>query len=168
MDARPRGPNKPFAPVPDDAPSDVKGRTVNFLLENYNWAWALAALASGTLLGLPALRKAQGGELTPSQAVMLINREKAVLIDISDAEQFAQAHAAGALNVPMAHLETSTALPKKKTVPLIVLCPTGSRSARAVATIKKLGFENCQALSGGTQAWRQAGLPIEKLEKQPA
>ena len=141
---------------------------MNFLLENYNWAWALTALASGTMLGLPALRKAQGGELTPTQAVMLINREKGVLIDISDAGEFSRAHAAGALNVPLAQLETSTALPKKKTLPLIVLCPTGARSVRAVATLKKLGFENCQALSGGTQAWRQAGLPIEKFEKQPA
>jgi rhodanese-related sulfurtransferase len=141
---------------------------VNFFLENYNWVWALAALASGTMLGLPALRKAQGGELTPTQAVMLINREKGVLIDISNAEEFAQAHAAGALNVPLAQLETSTALPKKKTVPLIVLCPTGSRAVRAVTTLKKLGFESCRALSGGTQAWRQAGLPIDKFEKQPA
>lgn len=136
---------------------------MNFLLENYNWALLLAALASGTLLAWPMLQRARGGSLTSSQAVMLINRERAVMIDIRDAAEFAAGHAAGAKNVPLAQLESSNALPKKKTQPVIVLCATGTRAPRGVAILKKLGFENSHALSGGTSAWREAGLPIEKL-----
>ncbi|MES2889974.1 MAG: rhodanese-like domain-containing protein [Pseudomonadota bacterium] len=141
---------------------------MNFLLENYNWALLLAALASGAFLALPLLRKAQGGSLSTNQAVMLINREKAVMIDISEPADYARGHAAGAKNVPLGQLEAANnGLPKKKNLPVIVLCATGTRSVRAVAVLKKLGYEQSHALSGGTQAWRQAGLPIDRATAQP-
>ncbi|MEO6030690.1 MAG: rhodanese-like domain-containing protein, partial [Burkholderiaceae bacterium] len=49
-----------------------------------------------------------------------------------------------------------------KSLPLVVVCPTGSRALRAVATLKSLGFENARALAGGLGAWRDANLPVEK------
>ena len=62
-----------------------------------------------------------------------------------------------------ASLEASNDLPKNKALPLVVLCPTGTRAQRAPsAMLKKLGFENAQALAGGLAAWREANLPIEK------
>ncbi len=132
-----------------------------FLLDN--WTLILVALASGGLLFWPMLGKRGGdGRVNTTEAVMLINREKAVLIDVSEPQEYAQGHAAGAKSVPLPGLETSTALPKNKTLPLVVLCPTGTRSSRAVAALKKLGFENSRALIGGTSAWREASLPIEK------
>ncbi len=128
----------------------------------------LVALISGGLLGWPLLQRAQSNTITATQAVMLINREHAVLIDISDESSFNQAHAAGAKNAPLLTLESSKALPKKKSLPVIVLCPTGSRAPRAVVLLKKLGHDHVHTLSGGTKAWREAGLPIEKLERQVA
>ena len=59
-------------------------------------------------------------------------------------------------------LDASTDLPKNKALPLVVVCPTGTRATRAVATLKKLGFENAQSLAGGLAAWREANLPVEK------
>ena len=32
----------------------------------------------------------------------------------------------------------------------------------AKALLKKLGFDNARVLAGGTAAWREANLPIEK------
>ena len=43
-----------------------------------------------------------------------------------------------------------------------LVCPTGSRSSRAVALLKKAGYENVKSLSGGLGAWREANLPVEK------
>jgi rhodanese-related sulfurtransferase len=43
-----------------------------------------------------------------------------------------------------------------------VVCPTGARSGRAAATLRKMGYANARALAGGTAAWREAGLPTEK------
>jgi rhodanese-related sulfurtransferase len=92
----------------------------------------------------------------------MINREKAVLIDISDPAEYAAGHPVGAKSVPLEGLETSRELPKNKALPVVVVCPTGTRAQRAVAQLKKLGFENATALAGGVAAWRAANLPTEK------
>ena len=129
-----------------------------------NWFLFLAAVVSGGLLIWPLLRKGAGGAgaVSTVDAVQLINREKAVLIDVSDAVEYAAGHPAGAKSVPLGGLEASNALPKNKSLPLVVVCATGSRAGRAVPMLNKLGFANARALSGGTAAWRAANLPIEK------
>jgi rhodanese-related sulfurtransferase len=134
---------------------------VKFVLDN--WYLFAVALVSGGLLLWPLLRRgAQAGALTTAEAVHLINREKAVLIDVSEAEEYAAGHAAGAKNVPLAQIETSNALPKNKALPLVVLCPSGARATRAIAILRKAGYENARALAGGLKAWREANLPVEK------
>jgi rhodanese-related sulfurtransferase len=135
---------------------------VKFFIDN--WFLFLAAAVSGGLLVWPMLGKGAGGgaKVSTSDAVQLINREKAVLIDVSEPAEFAAGHAAGSKNVPLGGLEASTALPKNPALPLVVVCPTGTRAGRAVGTLKKLGFENARVLAGGTAAWREANLPIEK------
>ena len=134
---------------------------MTFFVEN--WWLVLVALASGTMLFLPALRGATAAGLSPAAAVQLINREKAVVIDVCEAEEYAAGHLGSARNIPLGQLEQK--LPgavKNKALPLILVCQSGARSGRAVATAKKLGYEQAQSLSGGLGAWRAANLPIEK------
>lgn len=134
---------------------------LHFLLDH--WYLVLAAVSSGALLLWPVLsRGTHGGKVTPAEAVRLINREKAVLIDVSEPAEFAAAHAAGSRSIPLTGLESASNLPKNKALPLVVVCPSGSRAVRAVATLRKLGFENASALAGGLAAWREANLPVEK------
>ena len=135
---------------------------MKFFLDN--WFLFAAALVSGGLLVWPLLSKGAGGssKVTPAEAVRLINREKAVLIDVSEPAEYAAGHASGSRSVPLAQIEASNELPKNKALPLVVVCPTGTRAARAVAALKKAGFENAQALAGGLAAWREANLPVEK------
>lgn len=134
---------------------------MKFILEN--WYLIVVALASGSLLLWPVLQSASGGSLTPARAVQLINREKAVVIDVCETEEFASGHIVGAKNVPLGQLEERLpAVVKNKAVPLVLVCATGARSARAVAMAKKLGYENAQAMAGGLKAWREASLPTEK------
>ncbi|MES2993683.1 MAG: rhodanese-like domain-containing protein [Pseudomonadota bacterium] len=129
-----------------------------------NWFLFFAAVTSGALLVWPMFGKgaAGGGKVTTTDAVNLINREKAVLIDVSEPAEYAAGHAVGSKSVPLAQIETSNALPKNKTLPLVVVCATGARAPKAVAALKKLGFENTRALAGGLEAWRAANLPVEK------
>ena len=135
--------------------------TLSFVLDN--WYLFVTALVSGGLLLWPTLVDNMGGaKVSAADAVRLINREKAVLIDISEPAEYAAGHAVGARSVPLAGLETSRELPKNKSLPLVVVCPTGARAPRAVAVLKKLGFENTTALAGGLAAWRAANLPTEK------
>jgi len=72
----------------------MNDNVTTFLLEN--WVLVLMALTSGTLLLWPSLARQGGGAVGAAEAVRLINREKAVLIDVSEPDEFAQGHAAGA------------------------------------------------------------------------
>ena len=149
--------------MPQDASgaSTTSDTLVQFFIDS--WFLILAALVSGGLLLWPLVsRGTGGGKLSAAEAVTLINREKAVLIDVSEAAEYAAGHAAGAKSVPLAGLEASTALPKNKTLPLVVVCPTGTRASKAVAVLHKLGYANSRVLAGGLSAWREANLPVEK------
>jgi rhodanese-related sulfurtransferase len=94
--------------------------------------------------------------------VRLVNREKAVLIDVSEPGEYAAGHPSGARNVPLGQLDGSKALPSNKALPVVLVCPTGARATRAAAQLKKAGYEKAQVLSGGLRAWREANLPVEK------
>ncbi len=137
--------------------------STSFLVDN--WIWILAAATSGGVLLWQQLQQAGNGGVTPAAAVQLINREKAVVIDVCTAEEFAAGHVAGAKHIPLAELGTAKGLPGNKKLPLIVVCASGQRAAKAAAELKKLGHENVQPLAGGLKAWREANLPIEKTEK---
>ena len=136
---------------------------MKFIVENW-YLFVVAAVSGGLLLWQSFGKGGTGGSrVSTADAVQLINREKAVLIDVSDPEEFAAGHAAGARSVPLANLQAgSNDLPKNKQLPLVVVCSNGSRATRAVATLKSLGFDNAKALAGGLAAWREANLPVEK------
>ena len=130
-----------------------------------NWMLFLVALGSGAMLMWPALTSGSGGAtgLTPAEVVQLMNREKAVVVDVCGADEFAAGHVVNAKNLPLDELEAK--LPgavKNKATPVVLVCASGMRSKRAVAIAKKLGYENARSLNGGMGAWRAASLPVEK------
>jgi rhodanese-related sulfurtransferase len=132
---------------------------VNFLLEN--WMLIAVALASGVALVVPTLGKGSG--LSPQDMVQLMNREKAVVIDVCEPDEFARGHVVGAKNLPLGELEAKLSqVAKNKSNPVVMVCQVGARSARAAATAQKLGYENVQSLAGGLKAWQAANMPIEK------
>lgn len=128
-----------------------------------NWLLILIALSSGAMLAWPMVRGAGTGTLTAQGAVQLINRQRAVVIDVREPDEFAAGHVTGAKNVPLNQLEDKLAgTVKNKSLPLLLICATGARANRAVATAKKLGYEQTQAISGGLKSWKEANLPVEK------
>ncbi|MES2910867.1 MAG: rhodanese-like domain-containing protein [Pseudomonadota bacterium] len=135
---------------------------MKFLIDN--WTLFAIAIASGGMLLWPTISSGMNaGALSAAGAVQLINREKAVVIDVCEADEYAAGHVGGAKNVPFSELEEKLPLAvKNKTLPLILVCATGSRANRAVAVAKKLGYEQAQALGGGLKSWKEANLPLEK------
>ena len=134
---------------------------MNFLIDN--WYLIVLVLCSGAMLMMPAMKNMGGGTLSPANAVALINREKAVVVDVSDAQEFGAGHIANAKNVPLDQLEAQLpSVVKNKALPLILVCAQGQRSQRAVAVAKKLGYTNVQALAGGMKGWRAASMPLKK------
>ena len=134
---------------------------MKFILDN--WMLISLALTSGGMLLWPTFKGASATGVSPAAAVQLINREKAVVVDVRNISEYAAAHLGAAKNIPLPFLESKlNAVVKNKTVPLILVCQTGKRSARAVAIAKKLGYAKARSLGGGLAAWRAANLPVEK------
>lgn len=134
---------------------------MKFLIDN--WALISVALLSGAMLAWPVLRAGATKGIAPAAAVNLINREKAIVVDVCEPEEFAAAHVVGSRNVPVAQLEARLPeVAKNKGLPLLLVCGTGARAQRALAVARKLGYANAQVLAGGLRAWKDASLPLEK------
>ena len=134
---------------------------MNFLLEN--WLLIFVAITSGVALLLPNLGSLGGPSLSPTQAVLLINREKAHIVDVRSPDEFASGHLIGAKNIPMDRLkdDLGKSISDKKR-PLILVCASGMRSQKAVGVAKAQGFEQAHSLGGGLKIWQDANLPLEK------
>jgi rhodanese-related sulfurtransferase len=129
-----------------------------------NWYWMVAAAASGGALLWLQLKEGVGAGISPQQAVMLINREKAVVIDVSDAATFVKGHVNGAKNIALDKLDGAKGLPSKKQQAIVVVSSNGSEAAKGAVVLKAQGYENVQVLGGGLKAWAAANLPVNKAE----
>ena len=125
----------------------------------------LTALASGGVLVWPWISRGLSGasEVGPLEAVQLINRKDAVMLDVREPGEFSAGHAPNAKNVPLGQLDKRLReIEKFKARPVVVTCQTGSRSHAATSALRKAGFSDVVVLSGGFGAWQQANLPVEK------
>ncbi len=99
-------------------------------------------------------------EISPAEA-----REragKAVLVDVREADEWAQGHVPGAVFVPRGFLE----LRIEEKVPdrsqeVVLYCAGGTRSALAARALQDLGYERVSSMSGGFGKWKESGFPIE-------
>jgi rhodanese-related sulfurtransferase len=136
---------------------------LKFLTQNL-WLIGLA-VGSAAMLVWPMLRRGAAGatDVSPSEAVLLLNRENALTLDVRNEAEFAAGHIAEARNIPLTQLEARLAeLNGYKDKPLLVNCQGGVRSASACAVLKKGGFTRLYNLQGGINAWTQANLPVVK------
>jgi rhodanese-related sulfurtransferase len=123
------------------------------------------AMASGVMLLWPLLQRAlRGGrDVSAIEAVQLINRKDAIVIDVRDLGEFEAGHIAGAKHVPERQVvERLKELEKFKDKPLILTCRSGMRSGAAVQLLRRNGFAEAVNLRGGIVAWEQAGMPVQK------
>jgi rhodanese-related sulfurtransferase len=137
---------------------------MNFLTQIDNLALIALLVVSGTALFLPTLSTLIGGKgLSPTEATILINRRKAAVLDLREAEAFKSGHLPGAKHIDAAGLTAAIEkLKLDRNNPLILVCEAGTHSRKAIAEVKKLGFVEVAALDGGVQAWKAAALPLVK------
>ena len=123
------------------------------------------AVSSGCMLLWPLVSRPfrQTHEVGTFEAVQLINRRDALVLDVRDTGDFAAGHITNARHIPEKQLaDRMKELDKYKTRPVIVSCRTGSRAPAVSDTLRKQGFPEAFALRGGIAAWQQASLPLEK------
>jgi rhodanese-related sulfurtransferase len=136
---------------------------LEFIVQNI--ALVAIAVVSGGLLLFMTFNRPGGGRkgITATQATLLINRENAQVIDVSEPDEYLTGHLPDARNFPASKLEERAGeLDKFKETPLVVVCQTGTRTGAAVSRLEKLGFTKVHSLEGGLKAWREAGLPLKK------
>lgn len=123
------------------------------------------AIGSGFMLLWPMLKRSASGvaNLTPTEAVLLMNRSNAVVVDVREDTEYAQGHIADAKHIPLAQLgERLKELTRYKEKPVLLHCQGGVRSAKACDLLAKQGFTKLYNLQGGINAWQQAKLPVVK------
>lgn len=104
--------------------------------------------------------------LTTSQPVDEIDVERlesppgdALVLDVREPDEYALGHVPGAVNLPQADIATRLEELTREQ-PVLVVCQTGMRSRRAAQFLKQCGFEQVVSVSGGTDAWQDAGKPV--------
>ena len=99
-------------------------------------------------------------EISPEQARQR-HTQGALLIDIREAHERATGMAEGALGIAKAELESDPAghLP---TIghEVLIICQSGRRSLATADILTAQGYLNVTSVTGGTTAWRNAGLPV--------
>ena len=126
-------------------------------------------------------------QIEPPQAYEILQANPdAVYLDVRTEEEFAQGHAAGAINIPVVFLKPGAApepndsflavaekmLPPDKK--LVVGCMAGGRSQRACEILEQAGYSDLTNIRGGfggardatgavvVAGWREAGLPVTR------
>lgn len=123
------------------------------------------AIGSGLALLLPMLSRSTAGisVLSVTEAVMLMSRKSALVLDVREPDEFAQGHLQGARNVPLSQLSARLKeLEKFRDKPVLVVCERGRRANAAAKLLKAQSFTTLNILKGGMQAWIDAKMPSSK------
>ena len=90
------------------------------------------------------------------------NGFEGLILDVRSAEEFAEGHVPGALNVPHSEIASHLATLGSIQKPVLVYCRSGRRAGIALETLTNLGFEQLYHLDGDMQAWQSESLPVEQ------
>jgi rhodanese-related sulfurtransferase len=95
-----------------------------------------------------------------------LDRDRATIVDVREADEYAREHIAGAALRPLSTLN-GNALPREPGKHLVLMCNSGNRTRQAARQILTREPGELHHLEGGIQAWKKAGLPVEQDAKAP-
>ncbi|MEC5320918.1 rhodanese-like domain-containing protein [Brenneria populi subsp. brevivirga] len=101
-------------------------------------------------------------EVVRGEAIRLINKEDAVIVDIRNRDDYRRGHIANAFNLLPNEIKNGSVgeLEKHKTQPVIVVCANGISSRDAANDLLKAGFERVLVLKDGLTGWSGENLPL--------
>ncbi len=119
-------------------------------------------LSLATLLcisfGSPSLQAADGVDVMQAQSMI---RQGALLVDVREPDEYAKEHAPDATLIPLEQVSTRMQeIAAYKDKPVVVMCHTGRRSAKAAQLLQDAGFSEVSFVNGGIVAWKKAGLDV--------
>ncbi len=104
--------------------------------------------------------------ITPEELSTQLSLQSGLpVIDVRTRAEFASAHVRQAVNYPLDEISPK-ALVAGGTLPggspVYILCHSGKRAEKAAEKFSAEGFGNAVVVTGGTQAWIKAGLPVDE------
>jgi len=110
----------------------------------------------------PTVAKTAGiSEISPEAALPAIEAAYSQFVDVRTPEEYAAGHAYRARNIPLDTLAEN--LDKiEKNEPVYLICRTDNRSRQAAKILADAGFSQAIVVTGGTNAWQAAQLPMGK------
>jgi rhodanese-related sulfurtransferase len=107
--------------------------------------------------------------IAPRELAKLLQEGRRVeLIDVRTPAEYRELHAEPARLVPLDSLDpqaVAAARAEAGDEPLYVICRSGGRGRQACERIAATGYRNVVNVEGGTLAWEQAGLPVDRGKK---
>ncbi|MFZ5943090.1 MAG: rhodanese-like domain-containing protein [Bacillota bacterium] len=89
--------------------------------------------------------------IIPSEAKKM--KKDVFFLDVRTVNEYSRGHIPGSKNIPLHQLGKRLAeIPRDKTI--IVVCQSGTRSAKGTVKLLKQGFKNVFSLKGGMVAWK--------------
>ena len=101
------------------------------------------------------------GKITPGEAARAAADGRVLLLDVREADEWAAGHAPHAVHRPLGALDPQQ-VPTDR--PVVTVCRSGNRSAKAAAALHAAGHD-VSNLVGGMQSWAAAGLPVTRGSK---
>ena len=132
-----------------------------------------------TLAEMVAAARSEAREVSPAEAAGADDSTALdLIVDVREPNEYREGHVPRAIDIPRGLLEvradpaspgTDATLSADRSARILVYCTKapGARSLLAAQTLRAMGYENVEVLSGGLVAWAEAGLPVEG-EGQPA
>jgi rhodanese-related sulfurtransferase len=101
-------------------------------------------------------------EIARGEAVRLINKQDAVVVDTRSRDDFRKGHIANAINLTASEIKNGSLgeLEKHKAQPIIVTCAHGTTSLEAAENLNIAGFESVYTLKDGIAGWSGENLPL--------
>ncbi len=135
-------------------------RVIEFIINH----WVLVSTFLFFLIGLIIVEgRRAGSSVSNIQAIQLINKEDAVVVDIREPKDFKKGHITNAVNISYATFKDRVdELSAFKGKPVIVVCAMGQHSGTVGKILRSKGFDDIRRLQGGVSGWQAESLPLVK------
>ncbi len=116
--------------------------------------------------------------ISPLEAKQQLERDpNTLVVDVRDAADIAKTGkvpGAATISLGMLPVRADQQVPEAardprlqdRNRPIITTCALGGQASLAAKTLKDMGFTNVKIMDGGTQGWKDAGLPLEEFKGQ--
>lgn len=101
-------------------------------------------------------------QISHNQAIFLINKKKATIIDMRNSDDYASGHIINSINISIEKIKKNDCLELKKLkkYPLIIVHDNNTLSHSSIKHFKNIGFKNVYILQGGITNWKINNLPL--------